>query len=177
MAVLSALQLREKYAKTVMVDLPDGSGQIKCRVPDFSTLVLEGLLPRPLMAQVAADLKRVTPSAAEADPASLTESERQAVAAIAAEKASEASRQLTNRWVCLVCLEPPVVLTREEVTSGNVCVEDLPFALKQLIVTKTMKIADRPEAVATFPGDRGSEVDRPDVPAVAGQPAEPGAGN
>jgi hypothetical protein len=158
MAILTALQLREKYTKTVLVDLPDGSGSIKCRIPDFVTQVWEGLLPMPLLQRASQDIKMAEH------------------VEVAAQDKTAASRELANRWICLVCVEPQVVLTREECASGNICVEDLPKALKEAILGATLRVehAGGTAAAAEFRPQPASGPPGPDAAPVAGEPAVAG---
>lgn len=168
MAIVTAAAVRAKYSREALVDLPDRSGQVRCRIPDFATQVFEGLLPQPLVLRVVRDLRGQAndePSTRELTPAEVLER-------------TQDSREFTNRWICLVCLEPRVVMTREEVTDDTVCVEDLPHTLKNAIIEATLQLAGGTAAAEEFRRDElDGAADRPVVPAVAGDAAVVRAGD
>lgn len=164
MAVMTAREWKDAESPELIIDV-GGGREVRARRPDIGLLVLKGLMPTPLLAEVVKIIGAWTGTA-------LTE-----LSEDLAEK-NDKVLEFLDTYVCAACVQPRVVATQEELEALGgeaLLVTDLTVATKRLIVVRcTQQVqAATTEVVAAakeFPQVGSSEGARPDVSEVSPAP-------
>lgn len=160
MAILTAQQLKERDTPEFPIDI-GGGDEVWARMPDLQLMVMQGILPTPLLSAVA----KMIGTWAGANVADLTED---------AIRSSDKLLAFVDLLACAALLRPRVVLTAAEATdTETLTVADLTVATKKAIllaITDRMAPPAVVAAVQDFPGGGPGEGAGPDVPEVPAAP-------
>lgn len=160
MAILTAQQLKAREFPEFEVQIGNGD-QVLARVPDIQLMVLQGIMPTPLLGEVV----KMIGEWAGTPIADLTED---------VISSSEKLLFFVNLMVTNALVRPRAVLTEAELDGDEtVLVTDLTVATRKAILLAVTTRMASPEVVAAveeFPGEpagAGTRQDVPPVPAAA----------
>lgn len=156
MAILTAKQLKDRESPEFAIDIGKGDS-VWARVPDIQLLVLQGIMPTPLLGAVVKMIGAWVGTPISELTEDIISSNAQVLA-------------FTNIMVTASLLKPKVVMTdADKIDDDTLLVTDLTLATrKEILIAVTNRIA-APAVVAAateFPGEPAREGVGQDVPAV-----------